>query len=116
MEDIKLNVDTWTFTAVERSRGRMKLQIKLSKEQTEAFKNFSETLKPAEATDAEWLQMIFFTGCERINERVYEMAQDYAEHQAEQLEASGLTIIEDEEGLTLTEKDAPESPESASAL
>ena len=116
MDDIKLNVDTWKFKTVERSRGRMKLQIKLSKEQAEAFKNFSETLKPEDATDEEWLQMIFFTGCERINERVYEMAQKYAEHQAQQLEASGLTIIEDEEGLKVTEVDEPESPESASAL
>lgn len=109
MEDIKLNVDNWKIKTVERTRGRMKLQIKLSKEQAEAFKNFSETLQPKDATDEQWLQMIFFTGCERINERVYEMAQSYAEEKASELEASGLTIIEDEDGLSVENTEVPET-------
>ena len=113
MENIKLNVDEWKIKSVERNRGRMKLQIKLNKEQTEAFKNFSETLKPKDATEEEWYQMIFFTGCERINERVYEMAQEYAEEKAAELEASGITIIEDEEGLTI---ESPGQPSDTSAI
>ena len=94
----------------------MKLQIKLSKEQAEAFKNFSETLKPKEASTEEWLQIVFFTGCERINERVYEMAQEYAEKKSEELAASGINIIEGEDGLMVESLDIPESPKSASAL
>lgn len=112
MEDIKLNVDNWKMKTVERTRGRMKLQIKLSKEQAEAFKNFSETLKPKDASDEQWLQMIFFTGCETINEKVYEMAQSYAEEKAEELEASGITIIEGEDGLEVEKLEVPDAPES----
>tara|TARA_Y100000401_G_scaffold63001_1_gene50065 strand:+ start:158 stop:496 length:339 start_codon:yes stop_codon:yes gene_type:complete len=112
MENIKLDVNSWKIKAVERSRGRMKLQIKLNKEQAEAFKNFSETLKPEDATDEQWYQMIFFTGCERINEKVYEMAQEYAEEKAAELEASGITIIEDEEGLTVESVDDSDPSEA----
>jgi len=110
MEDIKLDVNSWKFKTIERNRGRMKLQIKLNKEQAEAFKNFSETLKPQDANDEEWLQMIFFTGCEEVNRRVYEMAQNYAEEKASELEASGLTIIEGEEGMSVESIDIPEPP------
>ena len=94
----------------------MKLQIKLSKEQSEAFKNFSETLKPEAATDEQWLQMVFFTGCETINTKVYEMAQEYAEKESEGLAASGINIIEGDDGIIMKPIDVPKSPESASAL
>ena len=77
----------------------MKLQIKLDKEQSEAFKSFSETLKPQEADQDQWLKMIFFTGIETINEKVYQMAQELSEEKAESLEASGITIVEEEDGL-----------------
>tara|TARA_R110002020_G_scaffold59341_3_gene161847 strand:+ start:1790 stop:2038 length:249 start_codon:yes stop_codon:yes gene_type:complete len=77
----------------------MKLQIKLTKEQAEAFKSFSETLKPAEADQEQWLKMIFFTGIETINAKVYEMAEEMAEEKAEGLATSGITILEDEDGL-----------------
>ena len=80
----------------------MKLQIKLDKEQSEAFKNFCETLKPQEASQEEWLKLIFFTGIERINAQVYEMAQEMAEEKAKSLESSGVTVIEDDEGLTVS--------------
>ena len=94
----------------------MKLQIKLNREQSEAFTNFSNTLKPEDATDEQWLQMIFFTGCETINTKVYEMAQEYAEQQAEELEASGINIIEGDDGITMKPTEVPDASVSASAL
>ena len=83
----------------------MKLQIKLTKEQAEAFKSFSETLKPEEADQEQWLKMIFFTGIEAINAKVYEMAQEMADEKADEFEASGITFVEDDEGLHLSSTD-----------
>ena len=46
----------------ERSRGRMKIQIKLSKDEAEGFKNFCK-LKPPELNDETFYKQIFFAGC-----------------------------------------------------
>ena len=44
--NIKLDVDKWKIRVDERSKDRMKLQIKLSKDEAIAFKNF----KPRKGT------------------------------------------------------------------
>jgi hypothetical protein len=98
LDDIKFNVDSWKIRNIERSRGRMKIQVKLDKEQTEAFKSFSDTLKPPNVDNDHWFKMIFFMGIEAINEKMYKVAQEAAEEKAKDLEASGITIVEDDEG------------------
>ena len=44
--NIKLDVSKWNIRIDERKRNRMKLQIKLSKDEAQAFKNFSDVCKP----------------------------------------------------------------------
>ena len=56
--------------------------------------------------------LLMSSGWERINEKVYEMAQEYAEEKAAELEASGITIIEDEEGLTVESVDDSDPSEA----
>jgi len=46
VSNIKLNVSDWKISLKERSRGRMKINIKLNKDEAEGFKNWSETVKP----------------------------------------------------------------------
>lgn len=106
---IKLNIDSWKIKLQERSRNRMKLQFKLSKEEAEAFKNFTEVCKPNDISDDQWLKTIMFMGVEAANNRLSEMVQQYAKENKEDLASSGITVIEDEDGnVELKDADAEE--------
>ena len=47
-ESITLNFEDWDIKLSDRTRDRMKLQIKLSKDEALAFKNFMTMVKPPE--------------------------------------------------------------------
>ena len=96
--NIKLDVNQWRIRIDERSRDRMKLQIKLSKDEAVAFKNFADVCKPAEITDDEFIKTVFVTGIESLNKQLAEMVQQYAAENKEELAASGITVLEDEDG------------------
>lgn len=88
----------------------MKLQFKLSKEEAEAFKNFTEVCKPNDISDDQWLKTIMFMGVEAANNRLSEMVQQYAKDNKDELEASGITVLEDNEGnVSLQDSEAPEA-------
>lgn len=95
---IKLDVSKWRIRVDQRSRDRMKLQIKLSKDEAVAFKNFSEVCKPQEVTDDEFIKTVFITGIEALNQQLAELVQKYAAENKDELAASGITVLEDEEG------------------
>ena len=77
----------------------MKLQIKLSKDEAQAFKNFSDVCKPGEITDDEFIKTVFITGIESLNQQLSEMVQKYAAENKDELAASGITVIENEDGV-----------------
>ena len=93
-ETVKLNIDGWKIHLDERSRGRMKFQIKLNKEETEAFKVFTDTVKPEEVPLDDFVKSIFLTGIESMNKKLVEMVQKYAEEHGGELDSSGLEIVE----------------------
>lgn len=97
-ESIKLDIQNWRFRIDERSRNRMKIQIKLSKDEAEAFKNFSNVVKPEEISDDDFMKTIFVTGCEALNQQLAQMVQQYAKENQEELESSGITVVEGEDG------------------
>ena len=101
--NIKLDVDKWRIRIDQRSKDRMKLQIKLSKDEAQAFKNFSDVCKPNEITDDEFIKTVFITGIESLNKQLAEMVQKYAAENKEELAASGITVIEEEDGIKLAE-------------
>ena len=104
---IKLDVSKWRIRVDQRSRDRMKLQIKLSKDEAVAFKNFSEVCKPQEVTDDEFIKTVFITGIEALNQQLAELVQKYAAENKDELAASGITVLEDEEGgIRLADSDA----------
>jgi diacylglycerol kinase family enzyme len=53
----------------ERSKNRMKITVKLAKEEAEAFKSFM-TIKPDNLPDEQFFKHIFFTGCKTLNEEL----------------------------------------------
>ena len=113
-QSIKLDIQNWRLRIDQRSRNRMKIQIKLSKDEAEAFKNFSSVIKPEEVSDDDFMKTIFVTGCEALNQQLNQMVQQYAEANKEELAASGITVVEgDDGGIKLVESEASEATEEA---
>jgi len=96
--NIKIDVSKWNIRIDERKRNRMKLQIKLSKDEAQAFKNFSDVCKPQDITDDEFIKTVFVTGIESLNQQLSDMVQKYAKENQEELASSGITVIENEDG------------------
>ena len=85
MDKVSLKLDDAKFKLVERSRGRMKIQIKFSKEEAEGFKNFCK-LKPPELDDESFYKQIFFAGCNAMTEQIQALVQAHKEAQAQESE------------------------------
>ena len=97
-DKIKFDFDSWNIKIKERNRNRMKLQIKLDKDQSIAFKNFASVCKPDDVTDHDFIKTIFLTGVEAMNKELASLVQQYAKENKEELAASGITVLEDEDG------------------
>ena len=85
MDKVSLKLDDAKFKLIERSRGRMKIQIKFSKEEAEGFKNFCK-LKPPELDDESFYKQIFFAGCNVMTEQIQALVQAHKEAQAQESE------------------------------
>jgi hypothetical protein len=82
----------------------MRLIINLDKDQSLAFKNFSKIVKPEEVSDDDFIKTIFLTGVETMNEKLTQLIQRYALENKADLEASGISVIEGDNGdVTLAE-------------
>ena len=86
-EAIKLNVKSWKIKQEDRSRGRMKFQIKLNKNETESFKIFTDTVKPEEVSQDDFVKSIFLTGIESMNQKIMSMVEEYAKENPEDFKA-----------------------------
>ena len=76
----------------------MRLQINLSKDEAVAYKNFADVCKPEDITDSDFMKTVFITGVEAMNKQLAELVQKYAQENKEELAASGITVIEDDDG------------------
>ena len=65
----------------------MKFQIKLNKVETESFKVFSETVKPEEVSQDDFVKSIFLTGIEAMNQKIMSMVEEYAKENPEDFKA-----------------------------
>ncbi len=64
----------------------MKLQIKLSKDEAQAFKNFMGMVKPPEIAEEDFLKGIFKIGVETMEMKLMEAVQKHAEEEGVDLE------------------------------
>jgi len=94
-EKIEFDFADWNFKLIERTKNRMKLQIKLSKEEAQAFKNFTEMVKPPEIADTDFLKGIFKIGVETMETRLLEAVQKHAEEN--DIDLSGVGLKQPEE-------------------
>lgn len=94
MAKIKFDGSNWKVKLTERSRGRMKLNIKLSKDESEGFKNWSAIVKPDQLSDDDFLKQIFFNGIEHLNSKLEKISQDILNNSElrQELETSGFNL------------------------
>ena len=83
MDKVSFSLDDAKIKLTERSRGRMKIQIKFSKEEAEGFKNFCQ-IKPKELADDEFYKQIFFAGCNAMTAQIQEMIEEHKKNQESQ--------------------------------
>jgi len=76
----------------------MRLQINLSKDEALAFKNFAAVCKPEEVSDEDFMKTVFLTGIESLNQQLADLVQKYAKENKAELEASGITVLEADDG------------------
>ena len=93
-DKIKLNFKNWKVKTVERSRNRMKFQLKLGAEEAEAFKTFTNSVKPAEISIEDFVRSIFFRGVQSLEKQITEDLVKHMEENKADYEASGFTFDE----------------------
>ena len=74
----------------------MKFQLKLDKQEAEAFRNFANTVKPTEINMNDFVRSIFFNGVRALEEELTQNMVKHIEANREEYEASGFSF--DEEG------------------
>lgn len=89
-ESITLNFENWNIKLSERTRDRMKLQIKLNKEEALAFKNFMSMVKPPEVDEDHFLKGVFKLGIETMETKLMEAVKQHAEENNIDLSSVGL--------------------------
>ena len=82
----------WKIKIEYRSKNRMKFQLKLNKEEAEAFKNFSNTVKPEELGMEDFVRSIFFNGVRSLEEQLTNNLVQHMEENRADYEASGFTF------------------------
>ena len=71
----------------------MKFTIKMGKDETEAFKNFMEHLRPDHISEDAFLRTIFYKGVEKFQEDLMENMKDYLEKNKDDIDASAISEL-----------------------
>jgi len=92
MTKIKLQSSDWTIKTTDRSRGRMKLTIKLSKDEAQGFKNWTSVVKPDTIAEEDFLKQVFFNGIEHLNDKLQKISEEVMKdvELKEKMAASGI--------------------------
>jgi|GEM_PF-2484671 len=92
-QELVLNIAEWKIKKEQRRRNRMKFTIKMGKDETEAFKNFMEHLRPDNVTEDDFLRTIFYKGVEKFQEDLMVNMKQYLEKNKEGIDASALNEL-----------------------
>ena len=86
----------WDIKTIDRSKNRMKFKLKLNQEESDAFRNFANTVKPDNISLDEFVRSIFFQGIRALEQELTTNMVSHIEENRAEYEASGFTF--DEEG------------------
>ena len=106
-------MDEWKVSLHERTRNRMKIQVKLSAQEAEAIRNFLEAAKPPEVSNDTFFKALFMKGWEAYHLEIEEKYVEHIEKNKADYEASGFTF--DTSGK-LTGYDSGEDVEGSGAV
>jgi len=95
-EKITLKFDSWQITLKDRKRNRMKLQIKFSKDEALAIKNFMKMVKPPEIGQDDFLRGVFKLGIETMEMKLMEAVQEHMEENNIDPSAMGLSEVSED--------------------
>lgn len=70
----------------------MKFQLKLNQEESEAFKNFANSVKPEDLGMQDFVRSIFFNGVRALEEQLTANLVQHMEENRADYEASGFTF------------------------
>ena len=87
---LTLCIDEWNLKLTDRSRNRMKIQIKMGAEETQAFNNFMTELRPDHVSVDDFVRTLFYKGVEKFQEELFEKMQKYMEEHKDEIDASAL--------------------------
>ena len=104
-ETVTLDFGEWNINLKERTRDRMKLQVKLGKDEALAFKNFMEMVKPPELDEDNFLKGIFKLGVETMEIKLMEAVKQHAEANDMDLSAVGINPIGETTPIPTPEKE-----------
>lgn len=114
------NPSNWKVKITLRSKNRMKLNLKLSQDETEAFNTFSDSVKPDGLALDEFVRSIFFAGIRTLEEQLTNNLVKHIEENRAEFEASGFSfdedgklsgVAQDEGSLTILKDDEEEVTE-----
>ena len=75
------NVSEWSVKVLNRTKDRMKITFKLSKDEAEAFQSFQNQTKPDEISEDKFIKSIFFLGLTTLETNLtHKIAEEMAKH------------------------------------
>ena len=96
MRTSSFNVSEWSVKVLNRTKNRMKITFKLSKDEAEAFQIFQNQTKPDEISEDKFIKSIFFLGLTTLETN---LQQSIAKEMAKNVE-DGEVSIPDEDDVT----------------
>ena len=72
------------------NRGRMKITIKLAKDEAEGYLGFKKTMLPEGANEDEFVKAVFFMGLEQFHKNALNMMNKYVEENEAKLKEDGI--------------------------
>ena len=108
---VSLNVESWKIKTRDKRNNRMRIQINLSKDEAEAVRNFKEIFGAQGVSDDQFMHHVFMMGLQALDSQLQQQFAEYVAANKEELAASGITVIENEDGgVSLVESE--EEPEA----
>lgn len=92
-QQFELHINNWKFKLEDRSRNRMRFTIKMGKDETEAFKNFMEHLRPEHVSEDDFIRTLFYKGVERFQEELMDNMKNYLEENKDSIDASAINAL-----------------------
>jgi hypothetical protein len=90
------DVSKWSVKVLNRTKDRMKITFKLSKDEAEAFQSFTNQTKPDEISDDKFIKSIFFLGLTTLEQN---LQQSVAEEMAKHVEEQQVTIPDEDDDV-----------------